>query len=286
MKNIVFFLLCLSSFTFAQNKYILIEGQVTDSEKKSPIKGAIISVLSSSIGALSDSAGYYKIKVTPGKYKIRVSFVGFQSQVNEFVIKGNSKTIENNVSLKSKTFVTNEVTIVSSQQLNKPNMQVINDKDIVKMPNLFSDVMRGVKILPGVTSNNELTSAYYVRGGNYNENLIYLNGFTIYRPFLIQEGVEESQSILNQNMAKDLHFYNGAFPASLDDKISSALQVNYLDSFTEELRGEVSVDLFYTGAILKNRIGNLNWIGGFRYSYPSLFLSNLQTKGTYHPAFK
>jgi len=286
MKNIVFLLLCLSSFTFAQNKYILIEGQVTDSEKKSPIKGAIISVLSSSIGALSDSAGYYKIKVTPGKYKIRVSFVGFQSQVTEFVIKGNSKTIENNVSLKSKTFVTNEVTVVSSQQLNKPNMQVINDKDIVKMPNLFSDVMRGVKILPGVTSNNELTSAYYVRGGNYNENLIYLNGFTIYRPFLIQEGVEESQSILNQNMAKDLHFYNGAFPASLDDKISSALQVNYLDSFTEELRGEVSVDLFYTGAILKNRIGNLNWIGGLRYSYPSLFLSNLQTKGTYHPAFK
>ena len=286
MKNIAFCIIFFSFLAFAQNKLILIEGQITDSEKKSPLNGAIVSVLSSSIGAITDSSGYFKIKLSAGKYKIRYSFVGYQSQVNDITVKKDSRNLQLNVSLKPKTYITNEVTIVSGQQLNKPNMQVINDKDIVKMPNLFSDVMRGVKILPGVTSNNELTSAYYVRGGNYNENLIYLNGFTIYRPFLIQEGVEENQSVLNQNMAKDLHFYNGAFPAYLDDKISSALQVNYLDNFTDELRGDINLDLFYGGIVLKNKVGNLNWIGGFRYSYPSLFLSNLQTKGMYHPTFK
>lgn len=75
-------------------------------------------------------------------------------------------------------------------------------------------MIRSVKILPGVTSNNELSSSYNVRGGNFNENLIYLNGYEIFRPFLIGQGVEESQSIINQNMVNDLQFYGGCFPLS------------------------------------------------------------------------
>lgn len=146
-------------------------------------------------------------------------------------------------------------------------------------------MIRSVKILPGVTSNNELSSSYNVRGGNFNENLIYLNGYEIFRPFLIGQGVEESQSIINQNMVNDLQFYGGCFPAKLDDKMSSALEVNYNNNDKEYLNGQVNINLLSTGLTLKSKNGNLNWMGAFRYANPTLFVTKLQTSGKYKPIF-
>ncbi len=103
------------------------------------------------------------------------------------------------------------------------------------MPTILSDVLRSVKIMPGVVSNDELSSGYNVRGGNYDQNLIYLNGFEIHRPLLIKEGLEENQSIINQNFVEDMQFFPGGFPADLGDKISSALNVNYLVPENETL---------------------------------------------------
>ena len=94
-------------------------------------------------------------------------------------------------------------------------LDTLKAKDIQNMPNLFSNVLSSIKILPGVTSNNELSSTYNVRGGNFDENLIYLNGYEIYQPYLIQQGVEQSQSIINENMINSMEFYSWGIPGSI-----------------------------------------------------------------------
>jgi hypothetical protein len=153
------------------------------------------------------------------------------------------------------------------------------------MPTLYSDVFRTVKILPGVSSNNELSSAYNVRGGNFDENLIYLNGYEIYRPFLLRQGLEENQSLINPDMVQDLRFYGGAFPVSLGDKLSSALEVNYKSDNGAELGGSVRADLLNAGVSLHGGSEKLRWIGGLRYANPELFINRLQTEGSYRPLF-
>ena len=82
-----------------------------------------------------------------------------------------------------------------------------------------------IKILVG--SNNELTSQYSVRGGNYDENLIYINDFEIYRPYLVRNGQQEGLSFINPELAKNINFYNGGFQAKYGDKISSVLDIQY-----------------------------------------------------------
>lgn len=153
------------------------------------------------------------------------------------------------------------------------------------MPTIYSDVLRSVQILSGVTTNSELTSGYNVRGGSFDENLIYLNGYEIYRPFLLRVGVEENQTLINPNMVEKLTFYNGAFPASYGDKMSSALEVNYSSHHEEKLKGTFFASVLNAGLNLKSRINNFNWNLGARYAYPSAFLSSLKTKGDYKPSF-
>lgn len=126
-------------------------------------------------------------------------------------------------------------------------MQKLDQQNVKKNPTINSDVLRSVQILSGVTTNNELTSGYNVRGGSFDENLIYLNGYEIYRPFLLRIGIEESQTIINPNMVYDLKFYNGAFPAGFGDKMSSALEVNYKIEQSEKLNGTAYTSLLNSG---------------------------------------
>ena len=205
--------------------------------------------------------------------------------IKEITPANNGNEIKLTVKLIPTVLVQNEVNVKGEKVNLSPVIQEIKEKDLDKMPNMYSDVIRSVKILPGVTSNNELTSAYNVRGGNFSENLIYLNGYEIFRPFLIDQGVEESQSIINQNMVGNLQFYNGSFPARYDDKMSSALEVNYKNNSKEYLNGEVNVNLLNMGITLQDKIKNFSWMAGFRDAFPTLFLTKLQTAGKYKPKF-
>ena len=164
-------------------------------------------------------------------------------------------------------------------------VQEIENKDVQKMPTIYSDVLRSVQVLSGVSTNSELTSGYNVRGGSFDENLIYLNGYEIFRPFLLRIGIEENQTIINPNMVEKLTFYNGAFPASYGDRMSSALEVNYAINHDEKLKGTIFTSILNAGINLKNNFNDFNWSIGTRLAYPSAFLSHLRTQGDYKPSF-
>jgi hypothetical protein len=101
----------------------------------------------------------------------------------------------------------------------------INPGNALVNPTPLSNIESLIKIFVG--SNNELTSQYSVRGGSYDENLIYVNDFEIYRPFLVQSGQQEGLSFINPELTSNVKFYNGGFPAKYGDKLSSALDVTY-----------------------------------------------------------
>ena len=268
-----------------QNRVVYLKGYVKDANDNTPLKGVNISVLNTTFGTSTDSLGNYILNIKPGKYIITFSYVGYETLLKNVSITENETNILLNASLKSSFYVMKGITINTNRDFGTQNPDTLKSKDIQNMPNLYSDILRSIKILPGVTSNNELSSTYNVRGGNFDENLIYLNGYEIYQPYLIQQGNEESQSIINENMVNTLEFYHNAFPVQFGDKMSSSLTVNYYTEESPELGGELNADLFNMGLTLHDKTGNLNWRTGFRYAYPSLFDKTLQTKGQYKPSF-
>jgi hypothetical protein len=285
MKFIILLVIIFSINAAARSNLITLTGHIKDADNAEALKNVNISILNTHSGTSTDSLGNYSLGIKPGKYSIAFSHVGYETQVKALSIDDKETNIHLNISLKSSPYILNDVTVKANREFNASNFDTLEIKDIQNIPNLYSDVLKSVKILPGVTSNNELTSAYNVRGGNFDENLIYLDGYEIYRPYLIQQGVEENQSLINGNMVSSMEFYNGAFPAEFGDKMSSALAVNYGSIEKPVLGGEINADLFNLGLTLHDRTGNLSWITGIRYAYPSLFDETLQTKGLYRPGF-
>jgi hypothetical protein len=142
-----------------------------------------------------------------------------------------------------------------------------------------------LKTLPGVSSNNELSSQYSVRGGNFDENLVYVNDIQIYRPFLTRSGRQEGLSFINANLVSDIKFSPGAFAAKYGDKMSSVLDVTYKEpeafagSFTASLQG---ASIHLEGASKNHR---LTYLTGVRYKSNQYILQSLDTDGEYRPTF-
>ena len=139
--------------------------------------------------------------------------------------------------------------------------------------------------MPGVTSNNELTSQYSVRGGNYDENLVYVNDNEIYRPFLIRSGQQEGLSFVNSDLVSSVHFSPGGFGASYGDKMSSVLDVRYRKPVSR--KGSLSLGLLTSSFHLEGITldSKLTWLIGLRYKSSNLMLKTLDSKGDYQPVF-
>ncbi len=277
---IIFFL--LTSLTLSQTK-IIISGAVKDSTTKEPLINTNIIIESGSIGTVTDSSGRFMLTIKPGHFNIIFSYVGYESKTVSLSLKKNKYDL--NIELSPSAIEQKQVNVTGEKYPSSGVVQTIEGKNIERMPTILSDVLRSIKILPGVVSNDELSSGYNVRGGNYDQNLIYLNGFEIHRPLLIQEGLEENQSIINEDFVKDIQFFPGGFPANLGDKISSALNVNYLVPENEKLSLSSKIDFLNFSTSISKKSGPLSWITGIRYSYPSLLGNTLQRKGNYTPEF-
>ncbi|MEY2916749.1 MAG: hypothetical protein RIS73_463, partial [Bacteroidota bacterium] len=158
----------------------------------------------------------------------------------------------------------------------------INPKNAITLPSTIGGVEGLIKILVG--SNNELTSQYSVRGGNYDENLIYINDFEIFRPYLVRSGQQEGLSFINPELAKNVSFYNGGFQAKYGDKMSSVLDIQYKKPKT--FGGTVYVSLLEQGLHAEgaNKKGNITYLFGLRNKSNRNLLSSQETTGSYIPS--
>ncbi len=285
MKTSTFLLLFLFILTsgslLAQNATI--KGVVLD-ENNTPISGANVSTNDN--GTETDFDGYFLLEV-PSNQEIvlifsHLSFKNIQITIPE--LSPNSD-FEFNPVMKIDVEQIGEVVISRKKRKRIEGIITISPETIRKIPGANAGVESLIKSLPGVNSNNELSTQYAVRGGNYDENLVYVNEIEVYRPFLIRSGQQEGFSFVNTDLTSKVDFSAGGFQAKYGDKLSSVLDISY----RKPVAFEASADLSLLGANIAaggaSKDGRFTGIVGMRYRDNSLFVDAKETETNFKPIF-
>ncbi len=279
--TVLIFLLFSTLASFSQKKTAYVSGKVID-ENEDPAPGVTITILGKQNGILSSDSGNFKIEVPAEKaFALIFSHTGFHDEQKNFYLSpGEEEHLTVKLMRSSKTLKT--VVIQNENERKETGLIKINPKSSVTLPSATGGVEGLIKTLVG--SKNELTSQYSVRGGNYDENLIYINDFEIYRPYLVRNGEQEGLSFINPELVKNIDFYTGGFQAKYGDKISSVLDIQYKKPVS--LGGSVYVSLLEQGLHLEGLSKNnkLSWLFGARSKTNRNLLSSQETKGNYIPS--
>tara|TARA_R110002096_G_scaffold436050_1_gene666185 strand:+ start:128609 stop:131101 length:2493 start_codon:yes stop_codon:yes gene_type:complete len=258
-----------------------IEGKVLDNHLK-PLEGTEVRV--GSYFTLSDENGNYSLKISPGKNQLLIFYsLGYSVDTTRFSIeKGEIKKFNPVLTLIAKNLI--EVT-VTSRKSRFESQTVLKGRTIDAFVGPGSGVESALKTLAGVSSNNELSSQYNVRGGNFDENLVYVNGIQIYRPFLVRNGQQEGLSFVNSQMVSNIKFSAGGFEARYGDKMSSVLDITYKKprDFSVGVKGSLlGGGLVFEDLMFKER---LSVLVGARYRTNQLLLGTLDTDADFRPQF-
>lgn len=267
---------------FGQNAATL-SGRVTD-EFNRPVELANVSILNIPGGTITNKQGEYQLAVPANKeFTVVISFIGYKSQRKKLKLKTGEHRKFNTL-LPTETTMLPDV-IVEDQILRSSTLTPINPKTATSVPSISGSVESLVKTMPGVASNNELSSQYSVRGGNFDENLIYVNDVQIYRPFLVRSGQQEGLSFLNSDLVSSILFSAGGFEAKYGDKMSSVLDIRYRKPL--QFSGSVQASLLGASLHIEDLSKNkkFSYLLGVRQKSNQYLLNNLETKGDYKPSF-
>jgi len=277
--NIIIFLIPL--IVLSQKSYI--KGVVLDINNN-PIENVNISS-ESKAGATTNSNGFYSIEIKSlTNVNITFSHVNFKSisfpinlktnEVYEFypVMDINIEQIE-------------EIVLNSNKRTELKSILSIDPQIIRTIKGAQPGIENLLKTLPGVNISNELSTQYSVRGGNFDENLVYVNGIEIYRPFLVRSGQQEGLSFVNSNLIKNIKFSAGGFQSKYGDKLSSVLDIEYKNPNGNNLAGNFNL---LGGNITLNNISKnakVSNILGIRYRDNSMLVNSRETITNYNPKF-
>lgn len=269
-------------FSNAQN-VVSLSGKVLDNDGNT-VESAHIRNMSNNTGVISERGGNYYLKIPANKNAlIQVSCIGYKAQ--SFTVNSSKDNISNyNIILEFDVSNIGEVSVIGELSP-ESNMMKIEAKHIELNPDISGNLESLIKTLPGVSSNSELSSQYSVRGGNFDENLVYVNDIEIYRPMLIRSGQQEGLSFLNSDMVSSIAFSSGGFESRFGDKMSSVLDIRYNKPI--EFSGSASLSLLGGSAQLEDisKNGKFTYNSGFRYKTSQYVLNSLETKGDYNPNF-
>jgi len=204
--------LCLfiTGIAFSQKKSAYVSGKVVD-ENENPIALVNVSILGRQTVVTTNDSGYFKISVPPGKaFALIFSYTGKRTEQRNFLLNENEEEVIS-IRLEAGTPILEEVIIKDNRDRVEAGLIRPNPKSVLNLPSAVTGVESLIKIFVG--SNNELTSQYSVRGGSYDENLIYVNDFEIFRPYLIRNGQQEGLSFIHPELVRNINFYNGGFQA-------------------------------------------------------------------------
>ncbi len=233
-------------------------------------------------GTLTDLNGKYSLTVNAAD-SIAVSFSMTGYRTIKRVVRSPRDTIVLKVVLPQSDYALAETT-VKGQRVQSSTMQSIKTKDLNNLPSTTGNgVEELVSTMAGVSRHDELSSQYNVRGGSFDENLVYLNGQEIYRPMLVSSGNQEGLSVINSDMVERIEFSTGGFPAKYGDKMSSVLDIKY----RKPRKAEAKLNASLLGGGMYAGWGNdkFSVMGSVRYKTTRYMLSTLETNGEYSPDF-
>jgi len=280
VKKVFLFLFILPLFAFAQ-KMTTLKGTVKNKNKQ-PIEN--VSIRYNNIGTTSDKNGKYIIRVP---YKKEITLVFSHISYSVFTKKhtaNNRNGVRLSVILTPKTEELDRIVI----QDNRKKLQGLKAIDVNVVKNVIgpnAGVENILMTLPGVNNNNELSTQYNVRGGNFDENLVYVNGIEIYRPFLIRSGQQEGLSFINPSMVQNINFSAGGFQAKYGDKLSSVLDITYRKPTEITTTLDLSLlggSITFEAPLIEEK---LTAISSLRYRDNSLFVNSKQIETNFRPRF-
>lgn len=273
--------MCISFIGYTQTATIT--GVILD-EQNQPIANANINT--KNYGTYTDTNGYYILQITADqKADITFSHIGHKNVVITSLILTTNETYEFNPVLKTNTIQVDEVTVTAYGEKKVDGIINLSTKQISKIPGANAGVENILKLLPGVNSNNELSTQYAVRGGNYDENLIYINEIEVYKPFLIRSAQQEGLSSINTNMVQSIKFSSGGFQAKYGDKLSSSLNITYKTPV--KLQTQIDLSLLGASATLETASKNKKFtsISGVRYRNNNILVNSTNTNANFNPTF-
>lgn len=285
MKNIVsifLYILLLAYFPAkAQKGSATISGHVLN-EAEDGMPQVSVSILGSTTGIITNDSGFFSLKVPAGKaFALLFSYTGYQTFQQNFLLADGEREVVT-IRLERSGQLLEEVIVKEQRGRTEAGLIRLNPKAVLNLPTPVTGVESLIKIFVG--SNNELTSQYNVRGGSYDENLIYVNDFEIFRPYLVRSGQQEGLSFINPAMVRHINFYNGGFQARYGDKMSSVLDIQYNNP--QKFGGSAYVSLLEQGAHAEgiSRNKKMSYIVGVRNRSNENLLSSQPTQGAYVPS--
>nr|WP_294934251.1 TonB-dependent receptor [uncultured Flavobacterium sp.] len=280
IKLLILYIFIAGYSSFAQTARV--KGILLDESNK-PIENATIKAEGETVN--SNENGFFQIKIPANKkVTVEITHVTFKKSVVVVELKPN-EDYELNVVLNERSEQIGEIIVSSGGRKRVEGITTIEPKIVRLIPGANAGVENILKLLPGVNSNNELSTQYAVRGGNYDENLVYVNEIEVYRPFLIRSGQQEGLSFTNTEMVSNVDFSAGGFQSKYGDKLSSVLDITY----RRPTKFQAALDASFLGgsATVDVVSKNQKWsnITGIRYRNNTLLVKSQETESNYKPTF-
>ncbi|MBQ1773587.1 MAG: carboxypeptidase-like regulatory domain-containing protein [Prevotella sp.] len=281
MKSLLIQILLVVGVVSATAQTFTLQGRVTD-EQGNPVELATVSCLKQGKVVLTSLKGEYQMQLlSQDSVVVRFSMVGYKSKERVLRNPKGKQTLQ--IQLFEDNTVLSEVTVTEKARQTTSTEQ-LDIKDIKLSPsatgNAVEEMIQGQA---GVSTHNELSSQYNVRGGSFDENFVYINNVEVYRPFLVRSGQQEGLSIINSDMVESVGFSTGGFEAKYGDKMSSALDIRY--KRPKKLEGNISASLLGASAYIGVANKKVAWSNGLRYKTNRHLLGSMDTKGEYDPNF-
>ena len=276
----LFILLILPAIAIGQSATL--RGIVLN-ERNEPLEG--VNVISETNGTTTNINGFYSLKIPANtNLKIRFSHLNYKFLEAPFNLK-NGEELEFNPVLKTNYEQIETVVITSTKRKKLEGITTISPQIIRTIKGAQPGVENLLKTLPGVNISNELSTQYSVRGGNFDENLVYVNEIEVYRPFLVRSGQQEGLSFVNSDMVQNLDFTAGGFQAKYGDKLSSVLDITYKTPIKFGIQADLSLlgGSLTTESISKN--SKFTTLIGLRYRDNSLLVDSKETETNFNPKF-
>lgn len=282
-NNIILTLLVLlfSVLHVSAQEKVKLSGRVIDDEQN-PVIFAMIKVHGQAAGTTTDLQGKYSLEFNSAD-TVTISFSMMGYVTKEKTLTKPKGDLRLNITLQTQSIDMGEVTVKEvRRQLN--TTQTLNAENIKQLPSTTGNAVEElVATQAGVSTHNELSSQYNVRGGSFDENSVYINGIEIYRPLLISSGQQEGLSVINSDMVDNINFSAGGFAAEYGDKMSSVLDITYKKPKKFEMTASASLlgANLYVGYAKRG----FSMTHGVRYKTNQYMLGSLETKGEYNPRF-
>ncbi len=281
IRAIAALLFILVSASVFSQKTVKITGYVRDADG-SPLELVLVQIKNTLNGAMTNEKGYYSVTATPGD-SVAVIFSCLGYNKAERIIPSLEQDVRLNVQMNYTSIDLGEV-VATAIRKQTTTLETLDADRVKLLPDPAGGSIESLVVtFAGVSSNNELSSQYSVRGGSYDENIVYVNGLEVFRPLLIRSGQQEGLSFINPDLTESVNFAAGGFEARYGDKMSSVLDITY--KRPKLFEGSVSASLLGASGYIGSSVGKFTQVTGVRYKTGRSLLKTLDTDAEYKPDF-